>query len=131
MSARPLEVHKFGGTSVGDADRITRVARLISDRRVDADVCVVSSAMSGVTNRLVDLVSLGRGAANERAERLEWLRTHHERTLADLDLDAQARDGVRDCLDDLDALVAPLDQFHRTPPALSDRIQSMGERLAV
>jgi aspartate kinase len=49
-------VMKFGGTSVGDLDRIRNVARHVK-REVDAghEVAVVVSAMSGETNRLVDL----------------------------------------------------------------------------
>ena len=49
-------VMKFGGTSVGDLDRIRRVARHIK-REVDAghQVAVVVSAMAGETNRLVEL----------------------------------------------------------------------------
>src|SRR2546428_4540275 len=46
---------KFGGTSVGDIDRIRNVARHVK-REVDAghEVAVVVSAMSGATNRLVE-----------------------------------------------------------------------------
>jgi aspartate kinase len=46
---------KFGGTSVGDCDRIKNVARRVKTE-VDAghEVAVVVSAMSGVTNQLVD-----------------------------------------------------------------------------
>jgi aspartate kinase len=49
-------VMKFGGTSVGDIERIKNVARKVK-REVDAghEVAVVVSAMSGETNRLVDL----------------------------------------------------------------------------
>jgi aspartate kinase len=47
-------VMKFGGTSVGDIDRIKNVARRVK-AEVDAgnEVAVVVSAMSGVTNQLV------------------------------------------------------------------------------
>ncbi len=49
-------VMKFGGTSVGDLDRIRNVARHV-EREVKAghEVAVVVSAMAGETNRLVDL----------------------------------------------------------------------------
>lgn len=49
-------VMKFGGTSVGSVDRIKNVAAKVK-REVDAgnQVAVVVSAMSGETNRLVDL----------------------------------------------------------------------------
>ena len=48
-------VMKFGGTSVADLDRIRNVASHVK-REVDAghDVAVVVSAMSGVTNQLVE-----------------------------------------------------------------------------
>ena len=47
-----LIVMKFGGTSVGSADRIKYVASLIDDDRFKI---VVLSAMSGVTNTLVEI----------------------------------------------------------------------------
>ena len=47
-----LIVMKFGGTSVGSADRIKHVASLIEDDRFKI---VVLSAMSGVTNTLVEI----------------------------------------------------------------------------
>ncbi len=51
-----LIVQKFGGTSVGDADRIRAVARRCVDtRNAGNDVVVVVSAMAGVTDRLVQL----------------------------------------------------------------------------
>jgi len=50
----PLYVHKYGGTSVGDTDRIKNVAdRVIKARQRGEDVVVVVSAMSGETNKLV------------------------------------------------------------------------------
>lgn len=51
-----LMVQKYGGTSVGDTDRIQRVAdRIIRARNAGHDVVAVVSAMSGETNRLVKL----------------------------------------------------------------------------
>lgn len=49
-----LVVQKFGGTSVGDTDRIKNVALKVK-KEIDAgnQVVVVVSAMSGVTNQLV------------------------------------------------------------------------------
>ena len=53
-----LIVMKFGGTSVGDIERIQNVAKRVKSE-VDAgnQVAVVVSAMSGVTNQLVDYVT--------------------------------------------------------------------------
>lgn len=51
-----LIVQKYGGTSVGTIEKIENVAeKLIATRKVGHDVVVVVSAMSGETNRLIDL----------------------------------------------------------------------------
>jgi aspartate kinase len=51
-----LIVQKYGGTSVGDVERIQRVAeKVLKTRQKGHDVVVVVSAMSGETNRLVAL----------------------------------------------------------------------------
>ena len=48
-------VLKFGGTSVGTIERIKKVSKIISNFNKKYSVIVVSSAMSGVTNNLIDL----------------------------------------------------------------------------
>lgn len=51
-----LIVQKYGGTSVGSAERIKNVAKRVAKTRAEGhDVVVVVSAMSGETNRLVAL----------------------------------------------------------------------------
>ncbi|MDG1163260.1 MAG: aspartate kinase [Burkholderiales bacterium] len=51
-----LIVQKYGGTSVGSAERIMNVAQRVAKwKRAGHDVVVVVSAMSGETNRLIEL----------------------------------------------------------------------------
>jgi len=51
-----LIVQKYGGTSVGSVERINAVAdKIVAMRRAGHDMVVVLSAMSGETNRLLDL----------------------------------------------------------------------------
>jgi aspartate kinase len=51
-------VQKFGGTSVGDVERIKNVAlKVKAEIDLGNEVAVVLSAMSGETNRLIDLVN--------------------------------------------------------------------------
>lgn len=53
-----LIVQKYGGTSVGDLDRIAHVARRVqATKEAGNQVVVVVSAMSGETNKLVDYAS--------------------------------------------------------------------------
>jgi len=51
-------VLKFGGTSVGDAKAIAQVAQIIKNTKEnDPNIVVVTSAMSGVTNILINAAS--------------------------------------------------------------------------
>ena len=59
-------VLKFGGTSVGSTDRISAVAELIKAACKEASPVVVVSAMSGETNRLIDLAKSFGTEPNKR-----------------------------------------------------------------
>lgn len=64
-----LIVQKYGGTSVGDVDRIKNVARrCLAAQKKGHQVVVVVSAMSGETNRLLKLVSQITDRPNEREQ---------------------------------------------------------------
>ncbi|PVZ69781.1 aspartate kinase [Pelagibaculum spongiae] len=53
-----LIVKKFGGTSVGTVEKIEAVAdKLVAAKKQGEDIVVVVSAMSGETNRLIDLAN--------------------------------------------------------------------------
>ena len=60
-----LLVMKFGGTSVGGADRISGAAALIAEARRERPVVAVVSAMSKVTDALLD--TMRRAEAGDRA----------------------------------------------------------------
>src|SRR3954471_15666996 len=62
-----LIVQKYGGTSVGNPDRIKNVARRVAKYREKGDqVVVVVSAMSGVTDNLIKLAKEIMALPNER-----------------------------------------------------------------
>ncbi|MEM8950632.1 MAG: aspartate kinase [Pseudomonadota bacterium] len=64
-----LVVQKYGGTSVGDLERIRAVAaRVAKARRAGDQVAVNVSAMAGTTNQLVEWVGELGGAHYDRAE---------------------------------------------------------------
>ena len=62
-----LIVQKYGGTSVGSVERIQNVAKRVAKwRNAGHDVVVVVSAMSGETNRLIDLAKAMQAQPNPR-----------------------------------------------------------------
>jgi aspartate kinase len=73
-----VKVMKFGGTSVGDEAAIRRVVGIISSSHRESPVVAVISAMSGVTNRLVEAAheaSKGNGRAAQSID--EFLHERH------------------------------------------------------
>jgi aspartate kinase len=77
-----MKVMKFGGTSLGNADRIKHVSGLISK---NSECIVVCSAMTGVTNTLVDIAALWSSSRiREAGELTGMLRTLFLQTGNDL-----------------------------------------------
>lgn len=81
-------VMKFGGTSVGSAERMAATAEII--RSAQAPVVVVLSAMSGITNRLLDVAA----GSLERSV----VAAHHKKVVAELGLDTALCDRIDEIL---------------------------------
>jgi bifunctional aspartokinase / homoserine dehydrogenase 1 len=134
MSAR-LQVMKFGGTSVGNAECIARAAKIIKEGARQGRCVAVVSAMSGVTNRLIEAAKTaqaGNGAA--AGEAMEALRAQHEAALGSLVRREGEQRGVRK---KLDAVLAEGRRFcegtallRELSPRTMDAISSLGERLS-
>lgn len=130
-----LQVMKFGGTSVGDANCIHRATTIIETTAAQRPVVVVVSAMSGVTNRLVN--------ASQRAEQGEQdfisplivdLHTQHITALESLTANnaprAQAASAIREVLAELERLLRGTAMLRELTPRALDAISGIGERLS-
>jgi aspartate kinase len=128
-------VMKFGGTSVGSAERIAQAAQLAVDTASKGhQVVVVTSAMSKVTDGLI--------AAARRASTGDWdpkLRQElfdRHKAVADMVIGADpARHGavldvLRQRLERFEKLCFGLSMVHELTPRLLDAISGMGEMLA-
>jgi len=77
-----MRVLKFGGTSVGSAEKIQRVAEIIND---GVPKVVVLSAMAGTTNYLVEIVKLLYNKKNDEAvEKISILKNQYEKVVEEL-----------------------------------------------
>src|SRR5689334_23767998 len=79
-------VHKFGGTSVANADCYRAVCEIVLAERSVARVGVVVSAMSGVTNGLIEAVNLAAAQDDSYLQKLQHLENRHAETIAALQL---------------------------------------------
>ncbi|WP_028917335.1 bifunctional aspartate kinase/homoserine dehydrogenase I [Pseudoxanthomonas sp. J35] len=131
-SARTV-AHKFGGTSVADADRYRHVAQLLLARDEPVQVTVVS-AMKGVTDALIELA---RAAATTRADEItpEWRERWHElrarhRGVAVSLLGEHAGPAVEwldQRFDELAQVLAALSVIGGLPEEVLQRVQGLGE----
>lgn len=92
-----MKVLKFGGTSVGSAENIRNVSSIIQN--IEGGKLLVLSAMSGVTNRLVELSSkVEQGDKFKIDEILEALFIRHEQEIENLFNSVEDRNEVFDIL---------------------------------
>jgi len=131
---RPIQVMKFGGTSVGSADRIRSAAAIAAAASKERAVVMVVSAMSGVTNMLI--AAAGKAATGDEAAAEALTRSlqekHHE-AISKLISDVENR---RQLTSEIDALIERAANYCRgcallgelSPRAL-DVIAGTGERL--
>src|SRR6476619_3588728 len=81
-------VHKFGGTSVANAERYRASAEIVLSSTPGERVAVIVSAMSGVTNELIDAVGLAARHESSYLAKLADLKRRHLETVAELELSA-------------------------------------------
>ena len=79
----PWVVHKFGGTSVANSARFETVIKIIK-RETAPKVAIVVSAMSGVTNGLIELIELAKRQDSSYQDKLEILKQKHFTTIDEL-----------------------------------------------
>jgi bifunctional aspartokinase / homoserine dehydrogenase 1 len=134
MKAR-LQVMKFGGTSVGNAECIARAAKIISEGAREGRCVAVVSAMSGVTNRLIEAAKTAEtGNRSGALAAIQELRAQHETALTILVKSEAERAKVRAKLDEVFAEGSRFCEGTALLRELSlrtmDAISSLGERLS-
>ena len=134
LPAAPVEashavvVHKFGGTSVADADRYRHVAQLLLARPEPLQVTVVS-AMKGVTDALIEVARLA--AADDLTWEEHWhaLRARHRGAAASLlgEHSGATVEWLDARFDHLSRMLGALAVIGELPREVLDRVQGLGE----
>jgi bifunctional aspartokinase / homoserine dehydrogenase 1 len=132
---KPLLVMKFGGTSVADASRIQRVAEIISSAARSSHLVVVVSAMSGVTNKLMEAAAFAHGGSSAQVAALfRQLRARHEQVAGALIPSSAERSRIGRKMSSLfhegEYLCQAALLARQVTPQVGDSIASLGERLS-
>jgi aspartate kinase len=130
-----LQVMKFGGTSVGNAECIRRAAEIVARAAREAPVVAVVSAMGGVTNRLIEAAhSSATGDVNAVGSLVESLKHQHETAseilIADADKRAQLATELNQIIEEVSSLCRGTALLRELTPRTLDAISSAGERLS-
>jgi bifunctional aspartokinase / homoserine dehydrogenase 1 len=122
-------VHKFGGSSVADANCFERVAAIIEEDPRKR-LAVVLSACRGVTDALLDLVSAAEAHDGTVASRLDALRKRHL-DIAGALLNAKDQDAYSDelstSLDDIRGVLQTVLLIGSAPKVVRDVVSGFGE----
>jgi aspartate kinase len=130
-----LLVMKFGGTSMGSAERIRVAAAICTEQKAQRPVLAVVSAMSGVTDLL--LGALRHAEADDEAgieSSIQSLSDRHEKTCREL-LQEPARcdramAGVHELIADFHRIAHGMLMLGDRPPKSVDEAIAIGERLS-
>src|SRR3984957_12504458 len=130
-----LQVMKFGGTSVVDATCIARTAQIVAKAARENRCVVVVSAMSGVTNRLIEAARKATTGDSSEGENLtNVLRRQHAAALETLIPEPETRQRVMQKLDgvltEAKRLCDGTALLRELTPRTLDEISSLGERLS-
>ena len=127
-AAPHVVVHKFGGTSVADAERYRHVAQLLLARPEQTQVTVVS-AMKGVTDALIELAELAGDARPEWRERWHELRARHRGAAVALlgENAGPLLEWFEARFEKLAEILAALAVIGELPREVLDRVQGLGE----
>ena len=121
-------VHKFGGTSVADAERYRHVARLLLARDEYEQITVVS-AMKGVTDALIELCGLASRSRGEWRDKWHELRARHRGAVVSLlgESSGPTLEWLDERFDKLAEILAALAVIGELPSEVLDRVQGLGE----
>jgi aspartate kinase len=127
-------VMKFGGTSVGNAERIRQSAEIVRRACREHSVVVVVSALGGITDQIVQTAKaacVGNGEAVDA--HLELIERRHREVVEEL-FAGRSREAVGaavgEVLGELREFCSALLRFRATTPQVLDVALSMGERMS-
>src|SRR2546430_875601 len=128
-------VIKFGGTSVGDAERVANAIDIVAERR-DLNPIVVVSALSGVTNDLV--ASTEAACAGDQArvdEIIDRVRQRHEDVAMRLvqqkfDFFEAFLKKLHRQIEEIHTILRGIALLREITPRAKDKVMAIGEKLS-
>ena len=128
-----MRVLKFGGSSVGDADRIRDVAAIIQSSASVGPIAVVLSAMKGITNLLLQTAAEAAAGDEAYQAHLDQIRLRHGQTIESLFAAADRAvvlQPIEDLIKELADILRGVQLVKECSPRTMDLVVSFGERMS-
>jgi aspartokinase/homoserine dehydrogenase 1 len=128
-----VKVLKFGGSSVADGDRIRAVTAIIAEAAREDRVCVVLSAMKGVTDLLISAARLAEKGSDELKPALEEIRARHIDAVRSLFAPADQATALTPLAvmcNELEEILHGVELIRECSVRTMDLVMSFGERLS-
>jgi aspartokinase/homoserine dehydrogenase 1 len=128
-----MQVLKFGGSSVANAENIEKVVTIIKQRSAEKKTIVVVSALGGVTDILLDCGQLAAAGNEGFKEKLQLIEARHMETVKSLiPVTQQSRilSLVKTQCNELEDIYNGIFLLKELSAATKDRIVSYGELLS-
>jgi bifunctional aspartokinase / homoserine dehydrogenase 1 len=135
QSTKPLRVMKFGGTSVGDPAAIRSVVEIVHAAARMSELVIVVSAMSSVTNQLLEAAQQAEAGNRGRVEAtFRDLRLRHRSVISELIHSVQqcgrVNLAVEQLLEEGERLCEGTALLRELTPRVRDAISGLGERMS-
>lgn len=128
-----MQVLKFGGTSVANAENIKKVISIVNKAVQKEPAIVVVSALGGVTDLLLDAASMAADGNESYIEKLNQIEKRHQECVSQLvtrEYQPKLLSIIEKGLNEISNLCEGLFMLGEITPRSKDRIASYGEHLS-
>lgn len=125
-----MQVLKFGGTSVANAENIYKVVDILKNKSVESPVIAVVSALGGMTDTLQQAGELANAKDQQYIQLWESIKERHLETASQLGLGSETKDEISQWLNELKEIYHGIFLINEFSTKTRDKVLGYGELLS-
>jgi len=127
-----MKILKFGGTSMGSQESLQNVCNIISkNNKQKVFQIIVCSAMSGVTNKLLEIGELAlNGDLNSAKKIVKEIKSQHFKTAESFQVAKTFKYDIETVLEELHNLINGINLIKELSPRVKAQLLAFGEKLS-